>query len=70
MMMPSVHQFNMITDDIPSEVDTLFLIVFKKKNRDRACCLWLAKHIWKFHTSVLDVQYSSQPSKTLSQLGT
>lgn len=38
-MILSVNQFDMITDDIPSKVDTLFLIAFKKKKREKTCCL-------------------------------
>lgn len=52
MMIVLVNPFGIITDYISSEVDTLFIIIFKKRNRDKTCCLWIAKHFWEFHTSV------------------
>lgn len=55
-----VNQIDGITNDVPSEVDTFFLIVFKKRNRDRTCCLWIVRHLGEFHTSAPKVQYNSQ----------
>lgn len=62
----SFNQFGMIIDNIPSEIEILFLIIYKKKTRGKICCLW----IWEFPTSVPVVECNSQPGKTLCFLGT